>query len=41
MVKALEAWVELASMTLTVNEDVPKPAGIPEICPVDMLRVNP
>ena len=31
----------LASVTLTVNEDVPDAVGVPEIAPVEAFRVSP
>ena len=41
MVKLRVAVPPAESVTLTVNEDVPVVVGVPEITPVDELRVKP
>ena len=41
MLSDLVAVLLLASVTLTVNEEVPDAVGVPEIAPVDALSVSP
>jgi hypothetical protein len=41
MLSACVAVLLAASVTFTVNEDVPDPVGVPEITPDDPFRTNP
>jgi hypothetical protein len=41
MLSACVAALLLASVSFTVNEDVPDPVGVPEITPDEPFRTNP